>query len=253
VRPAGPRVAAHRGGALLWPENSLGAYRQALPLGVDYVETDVHLSADDEVVVLHDATLDRTTSGRGAVRNAHREELRGVRLRDRDGRPTDEPIPVLDEILDLVRPSRAELLLEIKVDAHEGRYPGIEENVLALVRDRGLTARTIVMAFEAPTIERVRQLDPAIRTAFLVDGDRVEHARAGADEIVRWTQETGATALAIDRLVLDAAVVRAARRAGLVLATWTVNEDADLRRVIQLGVDIVISDRPDLALRLVGR
>jgi glycerophosphoryl diester phosphodiesterase len=125
--------------------------------------------------------------------------------------------------------------------------------VLALVRDRGLTARTIIMAFEAPTIERVRQLDPTIRTAFLVDADRVERARAGAHEIVRWTQETGATALGIDRRVLDAAVVTATRRAGLVLATWTVNKEAHLRRVIQLGVDIVISDRPDLALRLVGR
>jgi glycerophosphoryl diester phosphodiesterase len=250
---AGPRIAAHRGGSLLWLENSLDAYRKALALGVDYVETDVHLTADNEVVVLHDATLDRTTSGAGAVRDAHRDDLRRLQLRARDGSLTHEPIPTLGELLDVVRPSRAELLLEIKVDHRDRRYPGIEESVLALLRDRGLTARTIVMAFEAPTIERVRQLDATIRTALLVERRRGARRAVAADEAVRRTQEAGATALGISHRLLDAAVMTAARRAGIRVAAWTVNDEADLRRVIGLGVDIVISDRPDLALRLTGR
>lgn len=250
---AGPRIAAHRGGALLWAENSLDAYRRALALGVDYVETDVHLTADDEVVVLHDATLDRTTSGAGPVRAARRDDLRRLQLRARDGSLTHEPIPTLGELLEVVGPSRAELLLEIKVDHRNRRYPGIEETVLALLRDRGMTTRTIIMAFEAPTIERVRQLDPTVRTAFLVGRRRVERAGAGGAEIVRWAQQAGATALGIDHRALDAAVMTAARRAGMAVAAWTVNDEADLRRVIGLGVDIAISDRPDLALRLTGR
>ncbi len=247
---AGPRIAAHRGGALLWLENSLDAYRQALALDVDYVETDVHLTADGEVVVLHDATLDRTTSGAGAVGAARTGDLRRLQLRARDGSLSHEPIPTLGELLDLVRPSRAELLLEIKVDHRDRRYPGIEENVLALLRERSLAARTIVMAFEAPTIERVRQLDPTIRTALLVE--RRRGARA-PDDVVQQAQAAGATVLGIDRRLLNAAVMTAARRAGVRVAAWTVNDEADLRRVIGLGVDIVISDRPDLALRLAGR
>jgi glycerophosphoryl diester phosphodiesterase len=166
---------------------------------------------------------------------------------------THEPIPTLGELLDVVHPSRAELLLEIKVDHRDRRYPGIEEHVLALLRDRGLTARTIVMAFEAPTIERMRQLDPAIRTALLVERRRGARRPVAPDEVVRRTQEAGATALGIDHRLLDAAVMTAARRAGIRVAAWTVNDEADLRRVIGLGVDIVISDRPDLALRLTGR
>ena len=249
----GPRVAAHRGGALLGVENSLGAYRKALALGVDYVETDVHLTADDEVVLLHDPTLDRTTSGAGAVRETRRAELTRLRLRARDGSLTDEPIPTLGELLDLIRPSRVELLLEIKVDERGRRYPGIEEKALALLRGRGLAARALVMAFETDTLRRVRELDPAIRTALLIERGRVQRERVWPAAAVTRAVEVGAAAVGFNHRLLDADVAAAARRAGLVLAAWTVNEEADLRRVIGLGVDIVISDRPDLALRLAGR
>lgn len=250
---AGPRVAAHRGGALLWVENSLGAYRKALALGVDYVETDVHLTADGEVVVVHDATLDRTTSGTGAVRETRRDELARLRLRAGDGSLTDEPIPTLGELLDVVRPSRAELLLEIKVDERGRRYPGIEEKVLALLRERGFTARALIMAFEPDTLRRVRELDPAVRTVFLIERGRVQRERVWPAAAVTRAVELGAAAVGFNHRLVDADVAAAARRAGLVLAAWTVNEEADLRRVVGLGVDIVISDRPDLALRVAGR
>lgn len=245
--PAGggpPRVAAHRGGALLWVENSLTAYRNALALGVDDVETDVHLTADGEVVLLHDATLDRTTTGTGAIGDTPRAELRQWRLRARDGSVTDEPVPTLDDLLRLVAPSRAGLLLEIKVDQRGRRYPGIEERVLALVREHRLTARTLIMAFEPATLRRVRELDATVRTVLLVEGDGAAVPRA---------VELGAAAIGVEHRHLDVDTVTPARRARVLLAAWTVNEEADLRRVIRLGVDIVISDRPDLALRVVGR
>jgi glycerophosphoryl diester phosphodiesterase len=248
-----PRVAAHRGGALLWPENSLLAFRNALALGADLLEIDVHLTADGEVVVIHDPTLERTTTGRGAVREQRLADLASLRLRARDGTVTGERVPSLGEVLDLLAPSRAELLLEVKVDDGKRRYAGIEEKLLAALRQRGLAGRTFVMAFEAPTIARIRQLDPDIRTVLLVARGQLERSRTTADEVVRWAGDVKATALGIDHRAVDAQVVAAARRAGLMLATWTVNAEADIRHVIGLGVDIVISDRPDLALRLGGR
>src|SRR5215475_2485207 len=111
-RAAGPRVAAHRGGALLWPENSLRAFRGALGLGADFLETDVHLSADGEVMVIHDPTLERTTTGRGAVRENRLGDLGRVRLKAADGAVTDEPVPTLGALLDLLKPGRSSLLLE---------------------------------------------------------------------------------------------------------------------------------------------
>jgi glycerophosphoryl diester phosphodiesterase len=246
-----PAVAAHRGGALLWPENSLLAFRSALGLGVDFLETDVHLTADGEVVVLHDATLDRTTTATGPVGERQLADLRAARLRARDGSVTAEPVPTLAEVLDLMAPARVELLLEIKAGVGRRRYPGLEEKTLALVRARGLADRVVVMGFDPETVARVRQLDPAIRTTLLVAKGQVDRSGGRPVEAVRWATDVRATHLGIDHRVLDAEVVAAARRAGLRVAAWTVNEDADIRRVVTLGVDVVISDRPDLARGLV--
>jgi glycerophosphoryl diester phosphodiesterase len=247
-----PLVAAHRGGALLWPENSLLAFRQALALGVDVVECDVHLTADDDVVVIHDPTLDRTTTGRGPVREARLADLAAVRLRGPDGQPTDERVPTLAQLLQLLAPARAGLLLEIKTGPGRQRYPGIEEKVLALVRAAGLADRTLVMAFEPDTLRRLRELDRSARTVLLVSRRMLETAGAAAADAVRWTREHGGTHLGMDFRALDGRVIEAARSAGVVVAAWTVNDEADLRRIMGLGVDLVISDRPDLALELRG-
>jgi len=252
---AGPaaQVAAHRGGALLWPENSLVAFRNALALGVGLLELDVHLTKDGEVVVIHDPTLERTTTATGAVGAIRLTDLAGARVRARDGAATDEPVPTLAQVLDLLRPAFAELLLEIKVDAARQPYAGIEEKALALVSAKGLRERTVVMAFEPDTLRRVRALDAGLRTTMLVSRSRVERERATPATIVGWATEVGATSLGVDHRILDAALVTAARQAGLRLAAWTVNAEPDIRRVLGHGVDIVISDRPDLALLLTGR
>lgn len=251
--PGRPLVAAHRGGGLLWPENSLLAYRNALGLDVDYLETDVHLTADGEVVVIHDPTLERTSTGIGALRERTLADLGPVRLKTRDGSVTDERVPTLAQLLDLLAPSRAALLLEIKVDERKQRHPGIEEKVLALVRSRRMEGRTLVMAFERDTLRRVRELDPAIRTVLLIGRGEVQRERVWPAESVKWAAGVGATAIGYNHRLIDADVVAAARKAGLTLAAWTVNEEADVRRMLDLGVDVVISDRPDLVRRLVDR
>lgn len=251
VAVAQPLVAAHRGGALLWPENSLLACRNALALDVDFLETDVHLTADGEVVILHDPTLDRTTTGSGPVAERRLASLAGVRLRAADGSLTDEPLPMLSQLLDLLGPSRARLLLEIKVDASRRPYAGIEEKVLTMVRSRGLAARVLIMAFQPDTLRRVRALDATIPTVLLINRARME--REGAAAVAQEARDVRASHLAIDHRVIDAAAVAAARAAGLTLGGWTVNTEFDLRRMIDQGVDILISDRPDLARRLTGR
>ncbi len=255
VMAAGPAtlVAAHRGGAALWPENSLLAFRSALALGVDALELDLHLHADGEVVVLHDPSLDRTSTGTGAVRDLKLADLAAVRLKTRDGAVTAERVPTFAQVLDLVAPTSAELLPEIKVDTNRQRYSGIEEKVLALIRARGLLARTTIQAFQVETIRRLRELEPTGRTMLLVARGDVERDRARPAEAVRRARELGATDLGMNHRLIDTDVMSAARAAGIRVAAWTVNEESDIRRMVDLGVDIVMSDRPDLAKRLMGR
>jgi glycerophosphoryl diester phosphodiesterase len=242
-----PLIAAHRGGALLWPENSLTAFRGALALGVDLVELDVHLTRDGEVVVIHDPTLERTTTGHGTVGARTWPELAGVTVRGTAG----EGIPRLAEVLDLVRPSGVRLLLEIKAGPDRAPYPGIEAAVLRLLEERRLTTRTTVMAFDWRTLERLRALSPTLRLTGLLDrrgADAIGGVRTAAERLARLRVED----LGIERTLLTPEAVAAARAAGLTIGVWTVNAADQLRTALEAGVDYVTTDRPDLALELRG-
>src|ERR1700730_1532409 len=105
-------LAAHRGVSRLWPENSLLAFRNAIALGADFIEFDVHLSKDGELVVIHDPTLDRTTSGSGSVKDRSVAELKVLRLKDKAGALTDESVPTLDEVTAVAAKGKRRMLLE---------------------------------------------------------------------------------------------------------------------------------------------
>ena len=240
-------------GLALWPENSLLAFRNALALGADYLELDVHLSRDGEVIVIHDPTLDRTTTGTGPVMDRtacrapsaspqgpdscrHRRGNPHARRGGRAGRGG----------------SGASILLEIKVDPGKARYPGIEERVFAVLDRHGMAAATVVMAFEAETWRRVRALRPEVRAGAL------DSARAlpSASAVSRALSEAGAAGvgfmgLAYSLVTPDA--VAEARKAGVVLGAWTVNEPDLMRMLIDQGIGVLITDRPDVAKNLFTR
>ncbi len=242
---ARPAVAAHRGGARLWPENSLAAVRGALTLGVDLVELDVHLTRDGEVVVIHDPTLDRTTTGHGAVRDHTWAELAGLSLRGAAG----EGVPRLADVLALVAASPAGLLVEVKVGPDGARYAGIEEKVLALLETGNMLGRTAVMAFQWETLARLRALSPTVRLTGLL-GRAAAAEPGGVGAAAARLAALKANDLGIERTLLSTEAVEAARRAGLTIGVWTLNEAAELRAALAAGVDYVTTDRPDLALRL---
>jgi glycerophosphoryl diester phosphodiesterase len=247
---AQPLIAAHRGGAALWPENSRTAFRGAIALGVDALEFDLHLTADAEVVVIHDATLDRTTTGRGPVRSTSLAQLRTLRLLDATGVATNETVPTLAEVLDVARATSVALLPEIKLDFGGRAYPGIERRVVEHLRARGLSGRASVQSFDDATLRRVHALEPGVRTMLLIGRARMTTYGSMPADPIRWAVDVGAADLGIDFRLIDARLVAAARAAGVRLAAWTVNTDEDLRRMAALGVDLIMSDRPDRARQL---
>jgi len=248
------RFAAHRGGALLWPENSLLAFRNAAEtLGADFLEFDVHLSKDGEVVVIHDPTLDRTTTGRGPVRERTLAELRALRLRDRTGAVTGETVPALDDVVALAMRTRTEMLLEIKVDEADHRYPGIEEKVFAVLDRHGASPATVVMAFERETWRRARTLRPGARAGALYSRRSIGDLGSTLDAELDHARQAGVTVLGLHQGLIDADTVALLRKARMSLAVWTVNDEAAIRRFIGLGVDVIITDRPDLAKSALGR
>jgi glycerophosphoryl diester phosphodiesterase len=244
------RIAAHRGGAALWPENSLLAFRNAIALGSDLLELDVHLARDGTVAVIHDATAERTTDGTGAVGSMTAADLQRLRLRGADGTPTTERVPTLDEVIAAAAPTDVDLLVEVKGPAPGVRYDGLEEKILAALAGAGLGARGTVMAFNPDVIARVRALAPQTRTTLLVSRGAVERAGVRPEASIDWAVAAGVTDVGLEHTLVDQAVVAAARAARLLLGVWTVNEEAAMRRMLALGVDVLTTDRPDAARRL---
>jgi glycerophosphoryl diester phosphodiesterase len=259
------RYVAHRGGAALWPENSLTAFRNAIALGARILELDVHLAADGAVAVIHDPTLERTSSGHGPIAACTAADLRRARLRGPDGVLGDDWVPTLDEVLALAAPAGAALLVEVKtpgpavryerrgdrVVAVPGpRYQGLEAAVIARLRASGLAERCYVMAFNPAVLAEVRAIAPQQPTTLLVDRRHVEQSGARAVETVGWASEARASFLGLHHALCDAAVVEAAHGAGLGVGVFTVNDEATMRRLAALGVDVIISDRADLVGRL---
>ena len=250
ARAAGPTlVAAHRGGARLWAENSLLAFDGAVKLGADYLELDVHLSRDGELVVIHDPTLERTTTGAGAVRARSLAELRALSLKDRDGAVTTERVPVLDEVVRLAAAAQRQLLLEIKVDDRGQRYPEIEEKVLAVLDRHGMAPLTVVMAFEGETWRRVRELRPTQRVCALYSGRTLSAMGSTVERELEAAHRAGAGYVGLQHALITAEVVAQAARLGVMLSAWTVNDPAAIDRVIRLGIAMVTSDRPDLVIK----
>jgi len=244
-------LAAHRGGALLWPENSLLAFRNAVALGADFIEFDVHLSKDGELMVIHDPTLDRTTSGSGPVKDRTAAELKALRLKDGTGAVTEETVPTLDEVAAVAALGKRRMLLEIKVDPSRARYPGIEEKVLAILDRHGMAGSTVVMAFDAPTWRRVRELRPDVATCALYSARMLGRTSLAAE--LEALRSAGVRFMGVEHTAVDAAVVAQARAVGIGLGAWTVNDAAAMKRLIDAGAAILITDQPDVAKTVLGR
>lgn len=250
-----PRVIAHRGGSQLRPENTILAFEHAYSLGVRTMELDVHLTADGAVVVHHDDTLDRTTNGTGPLDQHNLLDLlaldAGYRFVDLRGHVPDRGrglrIPTLDEVLDAL-PDVA-FILEMKPEG-----PAIGRALRACIDRSRVHDRVCVAGFHEPTLAAFRALP----------GKRVRSS-AGQSAITRfWAQSR----VGLDRFarvpfdmlqvppvhnlltVIDRRFVAAAHRHGVEVHAWTIDVPSEMERLFALGVDAVITDRPDLAVAL---
>lgn len=233
-----PWVIAHRGASGHAPENTIAAFRRAVELGAGFIETDLHLTRDAKFVAIHDATLERTTSGRGAVHNATLAELRQLdagQWYDREF--GGERIPTLEEVLDFSRDNDVVFYLEVKYDVAWGMH----HTLVAAIRKAENAARTIVISFDPSTIAAVRRVDPSIMVGLLAD----DTDQAARPDLVKTAQKAGARQLCIQASILTSELVDQAHGADLQVATWTINDSQGMRAAVHAGVDGIMTDLPD--------
>jgi glycerophosphoryl diester phosphodiesterase len=245
-----PRVFAHRGGCALGPENTLAAFDAGVAAGADGLELDVHLSADGVVVVHHDETLDRTTSGAGPLAQRTAAELAavdaGCRFESTGGgtfRGQRIGIPTLRDVLERYRD--IPIIVEMKVDSVEmGRALAAE------VRRADAVDRVCVAGFGCRAVRAARAALPRIASSACAAEVRIALYRSWVRWPVRHVSHGGyqVPEVAGRHRIVSPAFVRHAHAAGLQVQVWTVDEEPDMRRLLDWGVDALISNRPDLAV-----
>jgi glycerophosphoryl diester phosphodiesterase len=230
---------AHRGASAAAPPNTLAAFQKAIELGADGVEFDVHLSADGVPVVIHDFTVDATTDGSGRV-----ADLTLTQLKQLDAGATFDPsfagerIPTLEEVLE---PLGSRLLLNIELKTTSLGDNGLEQAVIAQVERRGLGDDVLLSSFNPFSLRRAKRIAPHIPVGLLYAPDLPLPLRCAwlaflAPHEARHPKHT----------MVDASYIAWARRRGYRVNAWTVNDPDEMRRLIGLGVDGIVTDVPDV-------
>ena len=240
-----PLVVAHRGFSARAPENTLVAYRLAIEVGAEMAECDVHLSADGVPVLMHDDTLDRTTNGSGPVSALTARDLHELDAGSWKGaRYAGEPVPTLREALELTR-HKLRFVIEIK-DA------SMAAQVVETIRQSGSPPDGLmVFSFAREAVAEIARLEPLLPTTWLID--ELPPEGPARREVFRQALRARVLALGLSHKKLDAAFVRQAHERGFVVFSWTLNTERAMRRAIRLGVDAIITDHPDVLLRLLSR
>lgn len=247
IRPgssmSAPLIAAHRGGAGLWPENSLTAFRNALQMPVDLIELDVHRSKDGLLVVHHDATLDRMTDGAGPLADKSWDELCSVTVKGTDG----EPIPLLEEVVALIQPTAVDLRLEFKTRADGSRYNGIEAEVIALLRKTGMLKRTIFTSFNWDTLETALAL-AMVRGAIALLPKDAAVTRDEYEASLALIRAKALPEIALPASLMTAEAFARAQDMGLRPGAFGVNRQDSIAAAFDLSAAAFTTDRPDWAL-----
>ena len=233
---------AHRGGSLLAPENTLGAFRQALTLPVDAIECDVQMTCDGHAVVFHDNTVDRLTAGTGNILDLGLSELRSLDAATRfpGGWSQREVIPTLHEVLALLR-GRMQVYLEVKNSQRDevyGRYPRIAETVVEEVHAADMHEQVVVISFDWQILADIKSLAPELSLGVIVG---YGWWSMQPPELVLTKLVEQATALQcqwvnMDYRLFTSEILSAVHECGLKLGLWTVNTLEELKRLAVAGV-----------------
>lgn len=221
------KVLGHRGCRGLEPENTFRAFKKAIDLGVDLIEFDVRMTKDKRLVVIHDEKLDRTTNGRGFVRDFTFEEIRKLDA------GKGEKVPSLEEVLNFLKSQKPIIVIEIK-------EPETTEQILKIIKREKIESKVTIVSFWLKTLKKIKKVEPKIKTGALF--------RKKAKNTISLIKEIGANGLGLEYHSVDEKIVKECHKENLEINAWTVNEIEDIERMIKLKVDIISSDYPNRVL-----
>lgn len=236
---------AHRGASHEAPANTLAAFLLAVERGADGIEFDVHLSRDGDVVVIHDFSLEATTDGQGPVRDKTLAQLKKLDAGGWfDPAFIGQRIPTLQEVVDAVGDR---LLLNIELKVAGLQDTGLAPAVVRILEENHLLDRVVVSSFNPLAVRHVKRLNPWVSVGLLYAPDMPVPLRRP------WLRHLlQAEALHPPHSLVDAAYVRWAREKGYRVHVWTADDPGDMWQLMRNGVDLIITNRPDLLRRVLA-
>jgi glycerophosphoryl diester phosphodiesterase len=239
----GPIIFGHRGASRYAPENTLSAFQTAFDQGAPAIELDVMLSADEELIVIHDATVDRTTNGSGKVNELSIDSLKkldaGSKFSDKY---VNERIPTLGEVLDL---TGKKFLVNIELKNYHAPGDNLVEKVVNLVIARNMEDSVIFSSFLPTNILKIRRFLPNVPSALLTLGGII-----GKLEISPFFRWLSPKFIHPEYQLIDEKFIQREHAHHRRVNVWKVNEETDLRRFVKADVDGIITDDPILALNI---
>lgn len=235
------QITAHRGFSKVAPENTLPAFEAAIECGADYIELDIQLTADDQLVVIHDDKVDRTTNGKGNVSKYTYDQLTELSAGSwfsKSGEFDDVRIPLFRDVLELVG---NDVMLNIEIK-RSGDPKKTAEKAVELIEEYGIVKSCYVTSFSYTALKKVKQLNPKIKTAFI----------ANLATATSYAQLPYIDAVSMNYIFVNQSVVNSAHHHGKRIFVWTVDRQSEVKKMMALGVDNIITDRPDKALEVVN-
>lgn len=229
-----PMVIAHRGGRKWAPENTMIGFKKSMDAGCDGVELDIHRCKSGELVVIHDETLDRTTDGKGLIKDFTYDEIKKFSAGKWYGKEFEsERVPLLSEVLDAFD---GKMLINIEIKNTPIEYVGIEDDLINLLKNYKHPEKIMISSFDHELIRRIHKKSPIYEVAFL-------DASIIAD-VGEYGKKLGATAWNAAHYELRPDAVKRAQEAGLSVNVWTVDGTADWKKSMEWNVDGIVTDDP---------
>jgi len=235
------KIIAHRGFSGIAPENTLIAFQKAIDIGADYFELDIHKSKDNELIVIHDKSIDRTSSDNstGVIAQLNYNELSELKVgyssKFKDSFK-DEKIPTLKEALELAK-GKIKVCIEIKVH-------NVEKEVLKIIDEVGVKDEIIIFSFYYSVLEKIRLMDSTIPILYL--------KTKAEDETIKKALAINAVAIGLgSKSSLSKKHIENANKQGIEVWRWTVDDENEMKHLIDIGINGLITNNPDLGLKLV--
>lgn len=237
------KIYGHRGASQYAPENSMEAFRLAHEMGADGIEFDVQMTKDGQLVVVHDEEISRVSNGNGYVKDFTLAELKKLDFSRTHSEFSDIRVPLLKEVLEEFRYKKSksgnEFLFNIELKNNIFSYDGMEDKVLKIVREQNVFEKTLFSSFSHVSMLRLREIEPEVRVAFLycdgiVDiGDYAERYKVNTVHPAWYHLNRKET---LDGLM----------NKGIEINVWTLNSGKEIRRFCDMGVNGIITNKPDL-------